>query len=366
MTLRTHLYSEHVACKARLVPFAGWEMPLHYGSQIQEHQIVRTNAGLFDVSHMAIIDVRGDNVTAFLQKLLAADVARLTAAGKALYSCMLQESGGILDDLIVYYLANTWYRLVINAATADTDLAWMQVQAQDFDVKIKRRFDLSLLALQGPQARAKLLPQLPNTLQKQVADMAVFSAVTDDIWFIGRTGYTGEDGFEIMLPHDLAIDLWHKLLAAEVKPCGLGCRDTLRLEAGMNLYGTDMDINTSPLECGLAWTVAWQPATRDFIGRTALESQKVRDDLPSWVGLISQGRGVLRNHQSVFLNKQPIGIITSGSFSPTLKRAIALARLNIKLEPSLTIEVAGQSQPLQIVKPPFVRNGQAVFKPITL
>lgn len=375
MTLHTYLYPEHQALKARLVPFAGWDMPLHYGSQIEEHHAVRRDAGLFDVSHMAIIDVRGTHAAPFLQKLLAADVARLTVPGKALYSCMLQEHGGILDDLIVYYLSNTWYRLVVNAATADSDLTWIQSQVQSFNVEINRRPDLSLLSLQGPQAQAKLLPQLPAALQETVATLPVFSAVTQNDWFIGRTGYTGEDGFELMLPHELAISLWRKLLAPTpssldkgglrgVQPCGLGCRDTLRLEAGMNLYGTDMDANTTPLECGLAWTVHWLPETRNFIGRAALEAQKIRGDLPNWVGLISEGRGVLRNHLSVLQNEQLIGVITSGSFSPTLKRAIALARLNVKLEPSLQVEVPGQPKPLQVVKPPFVRNGQPVFKPM--
>lgn len=365
MDLHTPLYREHLAAGGRMVPFAGWEMPLHYGSQIEEHHAVRRDVGLFDVSHMAIVDVTGNEATQFLQLLLANDVARLTIPGKALYSCMLQEHGKILDDLIVYRMSDVWYRIVVNAATAEKDLAWMQLQIANFAVTIRRRNDLAMLAVQGPNAKNILLPQLVNTLQTAVMALPIFSAVTDDEWFISRTGYTGEDGFEVMLPNEIAPVFWKNLVSAGAKPCGLGARDTLRLEAGMNLYGTDMDETITPLECGLNWTVAWLPPTRNFIGRTTLEAQQATGDLPRFIGLISEGRGILRNHQEVLVNGQPAGIITSGSFSPTLKRAIAFARLNIKMESVFNIEVAGQRSSLQIVKPPFVRHGKNAFTIIT-
>jgi aminomethyltransferase len=359
--LRTPLYQEHLAHNGKMAPFAGWDMPLHYGSQLEEHQRVRRDVGMFDVSHMVVIDITGANTIPFLQFLLANDIARLSKPGKVLYSCMLQQQGGILDDLIVYRMSDTWCRLVVNAATADKDMAWIQMQAAPFVIAIKRLDNVAMLAVQGPNAQAAILPQLPIELWKTITKLPSFSAMVHNDWFISRTGYTGEDGFELIIPSEIAPDLWQKFLSVGIKPCGLGARDTLRLEAGMNLYGTDMDETTTPLECGLDWTVAMRPKTRNFIGRAALEIQKNQNNLPSFVGLISEGRGVLRNHQSVLVNGQTAGIITSGSFSPTLKKAIAFARLKIKIEPGVSIEVTGQRSSLQMVKPPFVRNGQPAF-----
>lgn len=344
-----------------MVPFAGWDMPLHYGSQLEEHYAVRNGAGLFDVSHMAIVDLVGPNAKALLQRLLANDVGRLTTTGRALYSCMLQEQGGVLDDLIAYYVAKNYYRLVVNAAVANKDWSWIQTQATGRDVEIRRRDDLAMLALQGPNARAIILPRLPADLRDKVIALKPFHAIAHSDWFLSCSGYTGEDGFELMLPCGMAPALWRTLIADGVKPCGLGARDTLRLEAGLNLYGTDMDESKSPLECGLDWTVAWLPETRDFIGRSALIIQKKHGVLPRFVGLLSQGRGVLRNHQPVLAEGVVVGEITSGSFSPTLKQAIALARLYGK--PSQVYEVAlqGRYVPVQVVKLPFVRHGKVMI-----
>lgn len=359
MVQRTPLFEEHLALGARMVPFAGWEMPLHYGSQLQEHHAVRQAAGMFDVSHMRVVDLRGPGARDYLRRLLANDVARLKIPGKALYSCMLNPEGGVLDDLIVYYLQDDGYRVVVNAATADRDLAWMGRQATAFDLDILPRRDLAMLAVQGPQARALALPLLPEALRDPVAALIPFQAATDGVWFVGRTGYTGEDGLEIMLPGAAAPALWRGLLEAGVAPCGLGARDTLRLEAGMNLYGADMDETTAPLESGLAWTLAWEPVARDFIGRAALEAQRAQGGSRRLVGLVLEDKGVLRNHQRLFQGDREVGEITSGGFAPTLERSIALARVAADLGDRCEVEVRGRRLPARVVKPPFVRDGQA-------
>ena len=360
MGLRTPLYSSHQALGARIVPFAGWDMPIHYGSQLQEHHAVRRDAGMFDVSHMVVADLEGAGAQAFLRRLLANDVARLKQPGKALYSCMLNEHGGVLDDLIVYHQREDWYRMVVNAATADKDLAWMEQQATDFDLTISRRSDLAMIAVQGPNARAKVLPLLPDDLREAAGELKPFVAADNGDWFVGRTGYTGEDGFEIMLPAEGAPGLWQALLDAEVAPCGLGARDTLRLEAGMNLYGSDMDEQTSPLESALGWTLAWEPEEREFIGRAALEAQRGRKDLRRLVGLVLEGKGVLRDHQQVLSEGESVGEITSGGFAPTLERSIAFARVRGGIGERCEVDIRGRAVPARVVKPPFVRNGKAV------
>ncbi len=367
--LYTALYQKHIDLGARMVPFADWNMPLHYGSQLEEHHAVRHKVGIFDVSHMAIVDLKGIQVRQFLQYLLANDIARLKIPGQALYSCMLQKQGGVLDDLIVYFLQDDWYRLVVNAATAKKDLDWIRTQATNFELDIQQRTDLAMLAIQGPKASTTLVSKISEDLKDIVTNLKYFRAAIHGDWFISRTGYTGEDGFEIMLPHKIAIDLWDSLLEAGVNPCGLGARDTLRLEAGMNLYGTDMDTTTTPLEAGLGWTIAWEPQDRKFIGRTSLETQRANGNLPKFVGLVLEGRGVLRNQQPIFSKATPdtpIGIVTSGSFSPTLKCAIALARLYpSKITNNKTIEkvvkILNRLVPVQVVKPPFVRHGQVII-----
>jgi aminomethyltransferase len=353
--LRTPLHAEHVRALARLTDFGGWEMPLHYGSQIDEHHRVRRDAGVFDVSHMLSIDLRGEGAGAFLRRLLANDVAKLTLPGRALYSCMLREDGGILDDLIVYRMAWGW-RMVVNAGTAEKDLAWIMAQERQ-GVSVQPRRDLAMLALQGPQARERLWSVRP-ALSADTRELGAFHAAEAGGLFVGRTGYTGEDGFEIALPAGEAAALWRDLLAAGVVPCGLGARDTLRLEAGMNLYGQDMDEAVTPYECGLAWTVA-RDAQREFIGARALVQRAPRFQLS---GLVLLERGVPRTHQKVRTGTGE-GEVTSGTFSPTLGRGIALARLPLACAAGerAELDVRGRWLPAQVVRYPFVRRGRSML-----
>ncbi len=356
MPQRTSLYSAHIAMGAKIVDFAGWEMPIHYGSQLVEHEQVRSAAGMFDVSHMTIVDVSGSQAKPWLQRLLANDVDRLKKPGQALYGCMLNEQGGILDDLIVYAGTDGGFRVVVNAATREKDLAWMRRQAASFDVVIRERSDLAMIAVQGPRAIELVLPVLPQC-SNVVQSLARFEAASCGELYIARTGYTGEDGLEIILPAATAEDLWNKLHRQGVSPCGLGARDTLRLEAGMSLYGHDMDESTTPLESGLGWTVAWEPAGREFTGRQALQRQKAEGPAHKMVGLLLEERGVLREGQVVW-SAAGEGRITSGTFSPTLKQAIALARVPASANERCEVEIRGKRLPARIVKYPFVRNGK--------
>ncbi|MCK5719228.1 MAG: glycine cleavage system aminomethyltransferase GcvT [Thiomargarita sp.] len=361
MGKKTPLYQIHIENNAKMIDFSGWDMPLHYGSQIQEHHQVRSNAGIFDVSHMTIIDIIGCQARKFLRYLLANDVNRLQEPGKALYSCMLNEQGGVLDDLIIYFMNEEHFRLVVNAATREKDMAWIQQQAQNFSVSIEERSDLAMLAVQGSQAPKKLLAILPKNFQNSVAKLKPFHATWNESLFIARTGYTGEDGFEIILANQIALDWANKIIAADILPIGMGARDTLRLEAGMNLYGSDMDENYSPLEAGLSWTVAFKPTDRDFIGRVPLEIQLKHGKHKIMLGLILQAKGILRNHQPVFVNEQQIGEITSGSFSPTLNTSIAFARLQAGEYQELTVKVRNKQLVAKVVKLPFVRHGKACY-----
>lgn len=354
IALRTPLYETHLRCGAKMVDFAGWDMPIHYGSQLEEHQTVRKDAGMFDVSHMRAIDLLGVDATRWLRYLLANDVAKLSIPGKALYSCLLNENGGVIDDLIVYFFEPTRYRIVVNAGTADKDLAWMRQQAAGFEIQLMPRHDLAMIAIQGPNAREKFWQACPGS-HPASADLSPFQAAFDGDWLIARTGYTGEDGFELALPAEQAARVWQQLEAAGVRPCGLGSRDTLRLEAGMNLYGQDMDESISPLEAGLTWTLAMKDE-RDFIGKPALQAQQ-----PSrqFTGLLLQERGVLRAHQTV-KTAQGDGEITSGTFSPTLQQGIALARLPVAVAPGdlVDVDIRGKLLKAKVVKPPFVRQGK--------
>jgi aminomethyltransferase len=365
MGLRTPLYDRHVALGARLVDFGGWDMPVHYGSQIEEHHAVRRAVGMFDVSHMCAVDLRGPRVRAYLSYLLANDVARLKQSGKALYSCMLNEAGGVVDDLIAYYLDESWIRLVVNAGTATSDLAWLTERAGPFGVAVVPRRDLAMIAIQGPQAREAVAALLGAAEAASALALPVFAGAALDAaaaTFLARTGYTGEDGFELMQPARAAVEFWDRLLGAGVRPCGLGARDTLRLEAGLNLYGADMDETTTPLETGLAWTVALGGA-RDFIGRAALEAQLARGVPRQQVGVVLEGKGVLRSHQPVSADSGEVGLITSGTFSPTLNVAIGLARVPAALHPPLKVEIRGKQLPVKLVRPPFVRHGRALIEP---
>ncbi len=362
MGLKTPLYRQHVDAGARIVDFGGWDMPLHYGSQVEEHHAVRREAGAFDVSHMTIVDLRGKGCRDFLRHLLANDIAKLGETGRALYSCMLNEAGGVIDDLITYYLADDRYRMVVNAATREQDLDWIGAQAEGYDVTVTEQPDLAMIAVQGPAARERAAPLLDAEIREQALALKPFRALAAGDLFVARTGYTGEDGWEIVMPAARAADFWQGLVAAGVRPCGLGARDTLRLEAGMNLYGTDMDSSITPLECGLEWTVAWEPGDRDFTGREALEAQRADPSRRRFSGLLLEGRGVLRNHQRVLVEGRGEGEITSGGFSPTLGRSIAMARLPAGDYDRAQVDVRGKLLDVRLVAPPFVRNGQARIK----
>jgi len=356
MGSRTPLYAGYELLGAKIVPFGGWDMPLHYGSQLEEHHAVRRDAGMFDVSHMQVVDIGGPAAEALLRTVLANDVARL-AVGGALYSCMCNERGGVIDDVIAYRTPDG-YRVVVNAATAEKDLAWLQSQAEGRDVSVAERADLAMLAVQGPQARTKAAAALGQAAAEVIGALSPFEARTSGPLFIARTGYTGEDGVEIMLPADDAPRIWEALLAAGVQPAGLGARDTLRLEAGLSLYGNEMDEDITPLQAGLAWTVAWEPADREFVGRAALAAQRGTLTTRS-AGLVLTGRGVMRSGQPVrVLGSQDLGVITSGTFSPTLGASIALARIPDVPAATADVEIRGRWVPADMVRPPFVRHGQ--------
>lgn len=358
MTKRTRLYQDHIHAGATLVDFSGWQMPLHYGSQIAEHYVVRRDAGVFDVSHMTVVDLLGTAGRTFLRNILANDVDRLIGIGNALYSCMLNHHGGVLDDLIVYYQAPDHYRLVLNAGTREKDLNWLKQQIDSLSVGIQERLDLSMLAIQGPKAIAKTLSILNPTQMDAVMTLQPFEAIDIYGWFFARTGYTGEDGLEVILPSEQVSAFWQSLVSAGIKPCGLGARDTLRLEAGMMLYGQDMDETVSPLESGLSWSVAMEPRDRDFIGRAALELQ-LQDGLKrKMVGLVLEDKGVMRSHQKVIIEGVGEGCITSGSFSPTLDCSIALARVPIDARGDCLVEVRDKLLRARIVKPRFVKHGK--------
>ena len=363
MTQLTPLNSAHRDMGAKMVDFSGWEMPIHYGSQIEEHHAVRTRAGMFDVSHMTVVDIRGAHVVPFLHNLLANNVDKLTQPGKALYSCMLDENGGVIDDLIVYFMRDDWYRLIVNAATREKDLAWITMKSASFDVAIAQKTGVAMIAVQGPHACETVQKVMPINVAEAAKGLTRFSAADCGDWFVARTGYTGEDGYELVIPNDNAESIWRSLADEDVKPVGLGARDTLRLEAGMALYGNDLDEQHTPLESGLAWTVAMQPESRDFIGRAALQAQLDNGVNHKMAGLVLEGRGVLRGHQKLQLHGEPVGEITSGTFSPTLSASIAIARLKtgmgVAVEGACEVDIRGKLVPARVVNYPFVKNGQA-------
>ncbi len=366
MAKRTALYEQHLAAGAKMVDFSGWEMPLHYGSQIEEHHQVRRRAGMFDVSHMTVVDVTGTDARAYLRYLLANDVARLRVRGKALYSVMLNERGGVVDDLIVYLMtapgvSGEWFRIVVNCATREKDLNWMAERRVRFDVSLTEQPELAMIAIQGPQALGLVAGVVSASRARLIEQLGRFQGQESEGWFIARTGYTGEEGLEIMLPEEEAVAFWQALLAAGVKPCGLGARDTLRLEAGMNLYGADMTEAVSPLEANLAWTLALDDPGRDFVGREALAQLAATGVKTKLVGLVLPQRGVLRAHQRVLVDVVGVGEVTSGGFSPTLGVAIALARVPVETGATAGVEVRGKVLPVQVVAPPFVRDGNKVF-----
>ena len=362
MANRTPLYDAHVSAGAKMVDFHGWDMPLNYGSQIEEHKAVRERAGMFDVSHMTTVDVTGPEAKPYLRYLLANDVAKLKESGKALYTGMLNEDGGIIDDLIVYYFADDSYRLIVNSATRDKDIAWMVKQAGEFDVSVTERTEFAMIALQGPAAEEKIAVLLSDEQFAHVQNMKPFQGVQHGEIFVATTGYTGEKGYEIAVPNELVVSVWDKLLEHDVQPCGLGARDTLRLEAGLNLYGQDMDENVNPLNSNMGWSVAFEPAERNFIGRAALEALK-QQPLETLIGLVMEEKGVLRAGLKVKVAGGE-GVITSGTFSPTLGHSIALARVPQPVGDSAEVEMRKKMVTVKVVRPGFVRNGQSVIKPL--
>ena len=359
MANQTALHAKHLEAGAKMVDFFGWDMPINYGSQIEEHHAVRGDAGMFDVSHMTIVDLTGANTRPFLRFLLANDVAKLTVPGKALYTGMLNEAGGVIDDLIVYFLQEEFFRLVVNSATREKDLAWISKQAAAFNVTVTERPEFAMIAVQGPNAKAKVATLLTAEQNAAVAGMKPFFGKQAGELFIATTGYTGEDGYEIALPNEQAADFWQKLLDAGVKPAGLGARDTLRLEAGMNLYGQDMDETVSPLAANMGWTIAWEPADRNFIGRAVLEQQKAAGT-DKLVGLVMEQKGVLRHGQRVVVEGGE-GEITSGTFSPTLGYSIAMARVPATVTDTAEVDIRGKMVAVKVVKPAFVRMGKKVI-----
>ncbi len=356
MLKNTSLYAAHCAAGAKMVDFHGWNMPLHYGSQLKEHEAVRTDAGMFDVSHMTVVDILGAGGRQFLRKLLTNDVDRLKHVGRALYSCLCNEHGGILDDLIVYQRTPDNYRLILNSATREHVLPWIQDKSMGFATGLQERPELAMLAVQGPNTIKKTLEVLNPAEADAVSTLAPFECVDVGDYFFARTGYTGEDGLEIILPQDNIESFWAELQNQGVMPCGLAARDTLRLEAGLLLYGQDMDDTTTPLNSGLAWTIQWEPHDRDFIGMSALISQKQRGVKQKLVGLTLEDSGIMRTGQTVFIDDKEVGVITSGTYSPTLKHSIAIARVLSDVHDHATVDIRGKHLPVTVGKPRFLKR----------
>lgn len=358
----TPFYTSHLDSNAKIVDFGGWALPVNYGSQIKEHEIIRTAAGMFDVSHMVISDIHGVDAKAFLRYLLSNDVEKLEkfGMGKALYSGLLNQEAGVIDDLIVY-LMPFGYRVITNAATEAKDLNWIKQVAANFKVEIFSRRDLAMLAVQGPESIAKVASAHPHMADKLLT-LKPFMSVEENGYFYARTGYTGENGLEIMLPKEEANAFWTMMLDHGVAPCGLGARDTLRLEAGMNLYGHEMDETITPLSCNMDWVVDLSDESRDFIGKRAYQLLRLSPDNQKQFGIILLGKGVLREGQKLYANGEEFGITTSGTFSPSLKISIGIARVNPEFSGDLTVDIRGKLEAIKIVSLPFVRNGKKIFK----
>ena len=361
MASKTPLYQAHVDANARIVDFGGWDMPLNYGSQIDEHHAVRQDAGMFDVSHMTVTDILGQDALAYCRLILANDISKTRVlAGKAIYSCILNDQGGVIDDLIAYRLHDDYVRIVSNAGTRTTVREWLHQQAAGFDIHLEHGDHLALMALQGPHSEAHLSRCEAHSEITKAGQLKRFQGIPIAQSFVGRTGYTGEDGFEIIGPAEEIVSLWRTLADQGVRPCGLGARDTLRLEAGMALYGHELDDQHTPIECGLTWTVDLD-SERNYIGKSALQAPPKTKQ----VGLVLLDKGILRQQQVVRLNGAQIGVITSGTFSPTLQASIGLARIdaNITINPETPLEIEVRKKLLRanICNVPFVRNGKRTF-----
>ena len=360
---RTPLYQLAVEQKARLTAFSGWEMPVQYIGIGQEHEAVRTSVGMFDISHMGKFAFKGRQLLEHLQPLVPSDLTRLPV-GAAQYTVLLNPQGGIIDDIIVYYQGEDEAgqqrgMMIVNAATRTRDKAWLLGNLESAPVDLQ---DLSkekvLIAVQGSQAVAQLQPFVQEDLTPVKAFGHLEATVLGESAFIARTGYTGEDGFEVMVDPDVGVELWRSLFIAGVVPCGLGARDTLRLEAAMALYGQDINETTTPLEAGLGWVVHFD-TKGDFIGRSVLEQQKASGVEKRLVGIEMQGRHIARHGYPVLYEGKSVGEVTSGTLSPTLGRAIALAYVPTQLSKigqQLEVEIRGKAYPAVVVKKPFYRS----------
>ncbi len=345
-----------------MIDFHGWDMPINYGSQLSEHEQVRNSCGIFDVSHMTILDFEGKDVKEFLRKLLANDINSLNEDFDGLYSALLNESGGILDDLIAYKL-ESGYRLVFNCATRESDISWVVSQVGDMNVSFSERLDLSMIAMQGPDVFEVLSRCFSAETSNELKKKRPFQGLMENGTLVTTTGYTGEKGVEIMIDNEKANSLWQKAIQSGARPVGLAARDTLRLEAGMNLYGFEMDKMISPLECNMAWTVSLKDKERSFIGKEAFELKKKNGDHDLLKGLLFEDRCIVRSNQEIFFDEKKTkeGIVTSGTYSPTLKKSIALARIVHSDKETCLAEVRGKIFTAAIGQPRFIKEGKVVF-----
>ena len=360
MGLHTPMYDLHLALGAKMVDFRGWDMPLHYGSQVEEHHQVRQDCGVFDISHVAVTDIQGPDASALLRRLLCNDVEKLSDLGSGHYSALLNEQGGVIDEALVFKTP-TGFRSLTNAATRERVQSWFTLQAENLDVEFQYRNDLSVLAIQGPNTFERLGQIFNSNRTALLQALEPSCGFFDNDWFFSRTGYSGEEGIEIILPRSQVVDLFNELVGAGIAPIGLGARDTLRLEAGFCLQGNDLDETHSPLVSGIENRVCWQDQSRDFIGKAALEREQAAGNLDRIVGLVLEERGVLRANQAVRIVGHPDGIITSGSFSPTLGKAIALARVAACTDERGEVEIRNKWYPVRVVKPCFVRHGEILI-----
>ena len=350
---KTPLHNAHIQLGAKMVNFSNWEMPISYSSLIKEHNAVRNAAGIFDVSHMSVFDFDGGNQIAFFKKIFANDIKKIYKDNKAIYGALLNEEGGILDDLIIYH-ANNKFRLVSNCSTREQNKQWLEKHAVEFGVKVMERSDMGILAIQGPNALKKILEI--KEIDAQVNTLQSFGCMFEGDKLYARTGYTGEDGLELIVPTQDINHLWDQALELGCTPIGLGARDTLRLEAGLNLYGNDMTINNHPYESNLGWTIDMSDKNREFIGKNALlsidqsKSQKI-------VGIILQDKGVLRSGYEI-THEQGKGVVLSGSYSPTLQSSIGLARVDQGYKENGKVMIRNKVLNIDFVSPRFLGQGK--------
>jgi aminomethyltransferase len=350
---KTPLNKSHIELGAKMVNFSNWEMPISYSSLIEEHNAVRNTVGIFDVSHMSVFDFDGDNQVAFFEKIFANDIKKIYKDNKAIYGALLNEEGGILDDLIIYH-ANNKFRLVSNCSTREQNRQWFEKHAVEFGVKVMERSDMGILAIQGPDALNKILKI--KEIDNQVNTLQSFGCMFEGDKLYARTGYTGEDGLELIVPTKDINHLWDQALELGCTPIGLGARDTLRLEAGLNLYGNDMTINNHPYESNMGWTIDMSDESREFIGKDALlsidqsKSQKI-------VGIILQDKGILRSGYEI-THEQGKGVVLSGSYSPTLQSSIGLARVDQGYKENGKVMIRNKLLNIDFVSPRFLGQGK--------